>query len=473
MSIARSSIGWFTANVISSVVAFFALIYFSRELGPKVLGVYFLFNSILNVLKLFGNVGLQAATTKRISEGVDASEFFTASLIIRLVPFLILSIGVFLARSFLNSFMGAELSIFLIILLGFLQFSDLMRETLQGEKKVATSAFVDLAQVIGKVSVQVVLVVLGAGIYGLIVGLNVGFMVSIAFGIFLIDVRLCRPRREHYLSILDFSRYSFGNAIGGYLYEWADIVVIGLFLTQEFVGVYGVCWIISGVFLLSSQAVASSIFPRISELSGRGELDEIRGIFSEGLVFSSFLVIPAMVGTLILSSDLLGIVYGEDFRVGYLVLIILMLGRVFQSFQMISVRVMEGMDRPDVVFRINIVTTVLNIVGTLVLVYWIGFEGAAVATSLTIGVSFLWNTYYVLTFLDARLPYREFSFELVSAGLMGIFVWLLWNAALFSPVFNLVLSIITGAMLYFLVILGISRNMRLKIFTLLSIAGKV
>ena len=98
MSIARSSVGWFTANTISAVVAFFAIIYFSRELGPKILGIYFLFSSILNVLNLFTNVGLQAATTKRISEKESASEFFTASLIIRLVPFCILSAGVFLAR---------------------------------------------------------------------------------------------------------------------------------------------------------------------------------------------------------------------------------------------------------------------------------------------------------------------------------------------------------------------------------------
>jgi len=131
------------------------------------------------------------------------------------------------------------------------------------------------------------------------------------------------------------------------------------------------------------------------------------------------------------------------------------------------VRVIEGMDRPDVVFKINMVTTVVNIAGTFILVYWLGFVGAAIATALTIGISMFWNARYVLKFLDVRLPYKEFSYELVSAGIMGVVVWLIYKNAAFGAVQNLILAIVVGAVVYFAVVFSISGKIRSKILTLL------
>jgi O-antigen/teichoic acid export membrane protein len=309
-------------------------------------------------------------------------------------------------------------------------------------------------------------VAIGTGIYGMIAGLNVGMLVSIVIGAFLIDVKLCRPKREHFQSILRFSKYSFGNAIGGYLYEWVDIIVIGIFLTQEHVGIYGVCWIISAGFLLPSYSVAYSIFPRISKLSKEGSDEKISKIFQDGLVYSSVLIVPAMVGALIISKDFLGIVYGESFREGYLVLIVLMLARVFQSLQMVSERVIEGMDRPDIVFNIKVITAFVNVLGTLALVYWLGFVGAAIATALTMGISFLFNTRRVLEILEVRFPYREFSRVLISAVVMGVVVWSINKVEIFDVTLNLILAIIAGAIVYLVVLSYTSKKIRNKIFKL-------
>ena len=218
MGMARESIRWFLFSLASAVVGFVGLAFFSRTLGARIVGIYFLFYSLLTFFNLLSNMGLQPATIKRISEGRDQSEFFTASLILRLIPFSLLSAIVLLARVPLDSYMGADLSFYLIGVLGLFQFTDLLRETLHGEKKVARGGFVDFVQQFFRVGAQVFLVVLGAGLLGLVYGLGIGVLAALALGLLLIDVRPRLPSWGHFKSLFEFSKYSFGNAVGGYLY---------------------------------------------------------------------------------------------------------------------------------------------------------------------------------------------------------------------------------------------------------------
>lgn len=389
MRIARASIGWFAANLLSSVINFLAIIYFSRTQGASIVGSYFMFFSALMVLNFLSNGGLSSATIKRISEGKDKYRILTASLLTRSAILFVLCILIVAFRGPLQSYLKNEVTVYIIGFLFLLQFTDLIRELLQGTYRVALSAFIDLFQQLAKILSQLAL--LSHGLFGLILGLGTGLLLSLCLGVVIARPKLKLPHIEDYSSLIFFSKYSYGTNLGGLVYEWLGILSVGYFLSNSEAGIYGVCWSISAAFLIFGQAISNSIFPEISSLAAENKGDEIAAIFNKAISYGPFIALPGFFGALALGKYILQILYGSDFASGFDILAVLMATRVVQSVQGVIVRTIEGLNRPDIVFRVNAGTTILNIVSTLSLILVLGAVGAALSAFVTILVSMLWN----------------------------------------------------------------------------------
>lgn len=465
MDLARASVGWFAANVASAITNFFAVVYFSRELGASVLGVYFLFFSILQVLNLIANAGLAPATIKRISEGNGTSELLSASLIIRLIFFLIVCISLIIFKDYLSSYLNVDLTLPMISILFLLQFSDLVRELLQGTYKVGISALVDFSQQMSKVIAQILL--LSHGLLGLVWGLWFGVLFSIVYGTAVARPNLKRPKLADFSSLFRFSKYSYGTAMGGVVYDWLGLLVIGFYLNSVDAGIYGVCWSLSVVFLLFSQAISNAIYPKISTLAVKERWTEISSIFEDSISYGPLITVPAFFGALALGEHLLSIVYGDEFGSGATILIILMATRMLQSIQMITTRTIEGLDKPDIVFKINIGTTLLNIITTIFLVYLFGPIGAALGAFLTIFVSASYNMYFLRNLLYFKLK-NELLWEIISSVVMFGSILFINNYVSIKGTIQLFSVIIFGVCIYFFMILVLSSDFRGKILRLMQ-----
>lgn len=388
---------WFLANLISAIINFFAVVFFSRTLGAAVFGIYILFFTTVQVLNFLGNGGISTATIKRISEGNSSPSLLGTSLFMRTVLLIILSCGILIYRSQLSDYLNGDYAYPLIIILFLLQFSDLFREVLQGFHRVGTSAIIDLVQQVGKVGFQVGLI--GYGVFGLIIGLIIGVIMSIGCGYSLIRIKISFPQRSDFLLLFKFSKFAYGNALGGLVYDWIGILAIGFFVGSAVAAIYSVCWSISVMVLLFSQAIASTLLPHISSFSVKENVEDVRKILGSSLSYSSFLAIPSFFGVMAIGNSLLSIVYGNEFTVGASTLIILMATRVIQSFQMVITRTLEGIDRPDVEFKITIVTLMINIMMMIALIPYYGAIGAAVSAFVTILVSLILNAFALNRFI--------------------------------------------------------------------------
>ena len=466
MTIQRSSITVFSSQIAFTIAGFLATMYFAHVLGAKILGMYFLFMTVVEILSLFMDAGLGAGTVKRISEGKEKSEFFTASLFMHTFTLGLALIPIYIFKDYLNNYIGADVLFFLILALAMLRYSYLFKAVLAGEKKVGTSSIISLIAQLARIGFQVLLVILGFELFGLLGGFCVGIFISIPLGIYLIEVKIKKPRIYHIKSIFSFSKYAFGIGFGEYLYQWMDLMVIGLFLPKMYAGVYGACWVFSSIAVFATSAIASTLFPYVSEWSANNKTKEIENAFKEGITYSLILAIPIFAGMLILSKDLLYYAYGSSFAIGWLVLIILTAARLIETVQTIIRQVLSGMDRPDLVFRITCVIIALNLVANFVLVYTIGFVGAAIATLLTIIVSLALGLGYIKGAISISMPWTEIKDEVVSAIIMGVVVLLL--AHYLSGLLSLVVCVVVGAVVYFVILLSMNKKIRDRLFSLVS-----
>ena len=466
MTIQRSSITVFSSQIVFTVAGFLATMYFAHVLGAEILGMYFLFFTVVSILSLFMDIGLGAGTTKRISEGKEKSEFFTASLFMHTFTLALALILICIFKDFFNNYIGANVWLFLILMLFLLRYSSLLSTTLSGEKKVGTSSIINLIAQLARIGSQVIFVIFGFKLFGLLGGLCVGAFISIPLGMKFIEVKLKKPTIYHAKSIFSFSKYAFGIGFGEYLYQWMDLMVIGLFLPKMYAGVYGACWIFSSIAVFASSAIVQTLFPYVSEWLSNNKIKEIENAFKEGITYSLILAIPIFTGMLILSKDLLYYAYGSSFAIGWLALIILTGARPLEVVQTIIRDVLSAMDRPDLVFRITCVIIPLNLAANFVLVYMIGFVGAAIATLLTIIVSLTFGLKYIKGIISVSMPWTEIKDEVVSAIIMGVVVLLLSYS--FSGLLNLVMCAVVGVVVYFGVLLSVNKNIRDRLFLLAS-----
>lgn len=449
MNLARSSLKLFTARTASSVVQFAGLAYFARVLGASPMGVFFLFQALLGMLAIPADFGLRSAVEKRISEGEAPGRYLSSAVLLKFAPTAVIVAGVLLSRPLVNDYLGAELATLLAVAIVIQDAAKFAIVVLKGELRVGETAVLQVARQATWVTVSVVLVTLGFGPASLVYGLLAGFGVVLVWGWYKVSLVPSRPSLRHARSLFDYGKHNVVSSVGGYFYNWMDVALIGLFLTQSHVGAYEMAWRVTSVVLLLSRSIASSIFPQVSQWSAEDAREQIEALLPEALTPSLILVIPAFFGTVLLSKEILGLVFGPEYTIATLALVVLMFDQVVEGGQVIFGRSLQAVNRPDLAARATVVGVVLNLVLNLVLIDQFGITGAAVATMVASLVSgLLLHTFYLSRLVSIRVPYRELGGCVLAAVGMTLLLYVITSKVAVDSVLTLVLVIAGGAVSY-------------------------
>jgi len=454
MSLARSSAKMSLANVANAVVSFAAIAYFARTLGAEGIGVFFLFEALLNILILPADFGIRSAVEKRLSEGTSPSSLLTTAFLLKSGPLLVIAAVILLLRGPINGYLGANVAVWLVVAIVTREFAQQGIQVLRGELRVGESAVPWLSQSATWAGAGVVFVQFGFGVRGLIYGLIAGYVISFIWAMHRRSTPFGSPSWEHVGSLLDYSKFSFVSLIGGTVYKWMDVLIIGFFLTSADVGAYEVAWRITLVVLLGSKAVATTIFPTMSRWDAERAVGRIENLIPWAVTASLIFVIPSLFGVLLFSEEILTFVFGSEYSIASLALIVLMSGKVFEAIQDVVGRSLNAIDHPELAARAAVIAIVFNLVLNTVLVTQYGITGAAVATVVSFVAETSILTVYLSDFLTIRLFWQELGW--FTASSIGM-VLVLTGARSVVPVVSishLAFAILLGAVVYGMFVLS-------------------
>ncbi|ELY67057.1 flippase [Natrinema versiforme] len=421
MNLAKAALKLFSANVINAAISFLGIALFARALGASQIGSYFLFVALLGILTVPADFGLRGAVEKRISEGNTPDIVFTTALLLKTVPISLVVVVLIVARGYIAAYLGAGLVGLLIVALFLQEVSRMMISVLKGELRVGETAVLESAQKVCWLLVGGGLVLVGYQVRALVYGLIAGMIVLLVWGWYRSETTFDRPTKTYARNLLSYSKYNSISSIGSLFYSWMDVLVIGIFLTQVHVGAYEVAWRISVAVVLLSEATATAIFPQVSKWNAQNAAAKIERIIPDATTASLALVIPAFFGALLFSRDILRIVFGSEFEIAWLVLIILLLEKVFQAIHMVMGRSLQAIDRPDLAARATMVSIVANLGLNVSFVWAFGLTGAAVATLIAATLSSYLHVRYLERFLTIRVDQSEIGWCIVSAlGMVAV-----------------------------------------------------
>lgn len=219
-----------------------------------------------------------------------------------------------------------------------------------------------------------------------IASVGLGILISLVWGFRYLRL-LRRPKKAVLLSLLGYGRYTLGTNLGAILLRNIDIWMIGWLLNPAAVATYNVAMRVANLFETPTQALAQILFPKAIQDIKKEGVPAFKRLYEKSVALLLIPTIPFTILVLIFAGPIIELLAGEGYSASAEVLMVTMLFGLLIPFNKQLGILMDaiGHARTNMlfVFRNALVNTVLN----LVLIYYYGVMGAAVATLLTFVIS--------------------------------------------------------------------------------------
>lgn len=449
MDLKHTIIRVFAANVATTILGILGLVILARALGPTDLGVFLLFQAVIGILGSITDFGIHGAVEKRVSEGKH-DNIFSTGIVIQIGLLFLISLVILSFTGEINKYIGANVALLLIPAIIIEQVGKLLSRALSGELEVAK---VETSKA-GRHSLFIILAILLISLDNNVYNVIYSYIFSwIIFSIWIsksLSASLKIPTVRTARSILSFSKYNLiASIISGEAYGWLDVLFIGFFLTNAHVSSYEIAWRIAGMVLILSKSITRPLFPQVSYWYANSNMETIENILPKVLSGSLIVVFPAIIGSILFGQELLTLVFGSEYAMAYLPLIILIAGKIPEAINSAFGKVLLGLNRPDLVAICSTIFIVSMVVTNLLLIKPFGIVGVAIATSLSILVNMTLLFLYLNKILTIRIEVRIIVTMVSSSFIMGLLLAIINIVLEIKTIFTLTIAILFGASIYF------------------------
>ncbi len=332
---------------------------------------------------------------------------------------------------------------------------------------VLTELFVSVMLSLKKVSYQVGIREIGERLLRLIlsiifiwIGLGIAWIavayliaaISVCLILFFISIKFTYFRDNKIKSnynLNEILKYSMPLVITGFLsllIKWADTFILGYFKSASEVGIYNITFSTSTLLGLIPTALMSLFLPIISNLYGKKnmiEINRISKVIQKWIFTANF---PFFIILLFFSNQLLNIVFGKEYAIGYISLIILAMAYIFVSLTHIYTNNLLLFKKTKLLSFIVLISTSVNIILNLILVPNYGINGAAFSTLISSLALFI-----LLIIYNKNRIKKVFNFSYLKPIIAGLISGFIIN--IISKILNIKISFINYIIILPLILL--------------------
>ncbi len=399
--IAKSNIMYAFGRSISAVIAFFLSIILPRLLRPHDFGLYTFCLLVVGFGRIFVNLGLDETLIRFTANYMSQGEYGKTGALVRgvfryklaLTVVIASSITLFSGQIATHIFKRPEGS-FLVFLAGlvliFQSLYDFSTNLLFGTKNLAGVAVIQILQYLFRFIFVIGLVLLGLGVFGAISGymlaliavLIIAFVVIYKNHKFLFAIEETKIDRR---TVFGFSLWLFVIITVGGAYGLVDQFMISRMLRVEDIGFYKIAlsWMFAIINIMPLSAYV--LFPYFSSLKEESRLNTM---FFDSLKYTALFVFPLSFLLSTLSKPFVSFVYGNEFLDVVPALKILAIVAAPMMLTMVLYTFYSGIKKPEIVAKVVVGMTFVNIVLNYILIPRYGIAGAAIATLIAKTIEF-------------------------------------------------------------------------------------
>jgi len=259
-------------------------------------------------------------------------------------------------------------------------------------------------------------------------------------------------------NMIKFGGYLAGTNFANYFARNLDNILIGRYWGSADLGIYSRAY---NLMMLPAAAVLSPIHvPMVSALSKvQHDIPRFQNAYLRSLRFLALLTFPIMTGLFILSNEIIAVVYGPKWASASPIFRILCIAGFWQSLWLSALQIYLPIGRPDKLFKISLVSSLIVVLGFIIGVRW-GVRGVSLSYAITI--SGIIGPYLFYAFSAIGLPIRRALRQIfppfiaalaIIPGVYFIKILLLGSA---SSLIRLIVCVPSGVLIFLAILFIIS-----------------
>ncbi|WP_394295989.1 flippase [Methanosarcina acetivorans] len=426
----------FVSSALCMFLGFPITVLLGRYLGASDLGLYRMVNTIFGTLMLFATIGIPASVIKYVAEFRDNEEklreIISASLITSILlglfsfSFIYINAGIFA-----DLFNMPELTGLLKILAFAFPFSiisNTLLGLLNGLREMTKNACVSIIQS-ASLLIFTFLLVFKCGVNGAVIGIVLSSVLTTILLVFIQQISKLTFSNIYgtIVQIIDFgSKTVLSNAINLINYQ-ADTLMIGYFMTKMDVGVYSVAIMFAKLIWILPDSLQRITFPLISEYHAKKMSDSIKQVVEKCMKYSCLFLIFISTFFIFWGEEVIDLIFGNEFEGSYFPLIILLIGTLFYGITKSVGSIFASIGKVSLVYKIPLVSAVLNIILNSMLIPLYGINGAALATTISLLVSVTLMIHFMEKLIDIKIDYFWYLKVLFLSGIIVCLYLILKN----------------------------------------------
>lgn len=468
MSLGLETLKGVSAKMMQAVLGFVGTIIFARVLGPQSFGGFYLLFTLQQVADR-PLAGIGTASKKRFSE-TDAprDEILGGLFLACLVGVVVAAAGAVIFDDWLAEFTGVpDAGLVFVVLFSTIVFFHPFQQLLAARGLVGLETWNDTLRSVLTLPFQIGFVALGFGAAGMGYGLAAATLLTVPVIHYFLRTRPTVPSRETVRSLWEYARYSIVARFIGKTFKRLDLLLLGWLATTSAVGYYEAAFKLTVPATFVAYTAGSGLMAKVSNLDSRGEA--VAQDISNTVSFVSILAIPMFFGSFALSEELIVTAFGSEYRSGAPLLVGLALYQVFATQSNPYRQGLNGIDRPRLGMKIDVVVLTLNVILGIALTLEFGAIGIVVATVVAELLRYVLCSVALRRRIPEIVQFPRLLFEQMFAGvaMFGV-VALAHSYVQVNSWPTLVLLVGVGALTYGIVLLASSTQLRLTIRSVFS-----
>jgi len=276
---------------------------------------------------------------------------------------------------------------------------------------------------------------------------------------------------------LGMAKYSFplvtGN-LAAWILSLSDRYILEFFRGSKEVGIYSASYgiseksimLLATLFMLASGPISMNIW----EKGGKKKSQEFVSRLTR---YYLIICLPAIVGLSALAKPLIGILTAQEYYEGYRIIPLVTLGAFFLGLQQ---RFQVGLlfyKRTHFIMFSVIASGLLNLALNFLLIPQYGYIAAAFTTSISYAFLLFLMIIVSQRFFVWQFPFKSLAKVMCASSVMGIVVYHIGNNLTSSTLFNLILSIAVGVVVYFAILFLLRVPQKEELQELRIVKGKI
>ena len=440
-------------NILMSFRGLILLPLFTKTLGAHGYGIWAQVHVTLGLAGTFVGLGLPFALVRFLPAKTDKEEiqedFYSVLGVVSLTT-LIVSIGLiigadFIAKAFFENATQVVRITGLIVLVQSL--NSMFLTFFRAFRQMKRYSIFMIADTYGQAALIAYLILTGYGVFSTVVAVLVVRVIILLILFFLVK-RLIGIRRPHFTRIKEFLHFGvfiIPSALCTWVVNSSDRYIIGNILGMTSVGTYSAAYGLGSLPMMIVGVLGFVLPPTLAKLYDEGNIGEVKQHLSYTLKYFLALAIPFVFGSVVLAEPVLRVFSTPEIASeGRIVLPIVALSILIFGISAIAPYIIFLEKRVRLSATLWTIAAVCNVSLNIVVIPWIGIEGAAVTTLIAFSVALGIALYYSWKSFSFRIDWGFIAKSIFASVLMSLAIWGM------SPEGNVgtILTVVAGVVIY-------------------------